>query len=847
MLYGQSSSQPSSQGASPQPSPASLFIQRLQGIKPSECDTPAHPAVSISIAPSSVSKPESAAGGYVGPMAGLEQGAALGPSMPSGVSFGEAGSNLSSPTYRPPVVARHPLFSHHAAARRQSSFSQEIASSLSFLSDPGPSGPPSPTVSDMSNLSLSAFSPASTFLSHFSAPMQNALPLDAEGAQVLNYKLGKVIGRGGFSTVRKAINMTTNEVVACKIVKRDDLSDRSGSLEKFEEEIQIWQQLPRHPSLLSLLEMHRTDSITFLFSPYMPGGSLLDVLRREGGSDKTARKWFPGVVAAVSVLHEGFPGFSGGLLHGDLKLDNFLVDSRGTVMACDFYMAKWIDKEKNTSTIPPPLNAGGMNRHSTLPSNFSRGRHPSPYQTANSHQLHRPPYDGRDDSHTPVQSQPFPSASLPYAPPELLRAPPSRASLAQDMWAVGIILHALLTSRLPFVDAFDPRLQMKILRGSWEEPPNLGREWLDCLHGCLDGDVDRRWTIRQVRESDAVMGWAEVKSRGKSRSRSRARGRGLVEGLLDGIRRDGSQPVPITSPMPRGKLENMSRSRDRCLQGDSVFPGESMQRGSFSRLSHRDDDRRTPRSRSASASRSRSSGSHQTIFTFDAPELARGLEAVDTRRGRSKQRNAPVDKSNLPISHSNLGSMYTKPQGMPHPQRMAAPVPSGSNPHSRSQSAQRGLHPQSAPAQSSGFKTSMNMGLNEPLYNRSPMPITAAIPISSSSQSRSQSRHSQSGSSPSTSRSISRARGDGNINNKWGESPTPPSVNPLVGTRWEILPERYEYGQELGAVHEEERGRDKGTRSRDTSRSQSRGRRGRPANIGNGIGGTATSSNGYVR
>jgi serine/threonine protein kinase len=448
-------------------------------------------------------------------------------------SFGVMGNELE---YTPPAASKHPLFSHHAH-RSPSVFSED--------------GPPSP-----SSVSSGAFSPASAFLSHFSSStsLKGASSPDAQGAKVLEYTLDKLIGRGGFSAVRKAIH-PTGEVFACKIVKRDDLSDTSGSLEKFEEEIRIWKTLPRHPSLLPLLEMHRTPFATFLITPYLPGGSLLDVLKREHGSEKTARKWFPGVVTAVATLHEGFEGWEGQLLHGDLKLDNFLVDHHGKVMVGDFGMAQKIN-EPMSITIPPPvahtLPTHSRRSHVKSRSQIDKGLHPIPVTS-------------------------FPSASMPYAPPELLQAPPSVPSLAQDIWALGIILHALLTGRLPFTDAFDPRLQMKILRGEWEEPPFLGREWLACLRGCLDGNRQTRWTIRQVRECDAVIGWTEVKAR--SRSRSRMRNPRLVESG-----KNASSPVAINTPRrgqsrepdpfslrPRSASTSGTNSRSRSSGAGHIF------------------------------------------------------------------------------------------------------------------------------------------------------------------------------------------------------------------------------------------------------------------------------------
>ncbi|KAJ9093818.1 hypothetical protein QFC20_007031 [Naganishia adeliensis] len=484
-------------------------------------------------------------------------------------------------------------------------------------------------------MTMSTISSSSGFTHHFGT---SSAPPDGAGAQVLGYTLGKVIGRGGFSTVRLAIDQHTGERYACRIIKRDDLSDQSGSLENFEIELEIWEEVSRvrYPRILPLLEKWRDPEgyATYLITPLMARGSLLDVIRREGGSEETARRWFPGIVEAVKALHCGWTGkdkngaeqhAQGGYLHGDLKLDNFLVGSSGEICVCDFGLAQRIgakpasagDERRGrreerriilhsreaspertvVNAVAPHLTPTGSrhpsrsrprfhspyvsttdadilhhahHQHASRPSlpafpvssqllhdrhhrsSQSRGRDPSPSPRGRRASRSRTRRGGASALPVPVQT--FPSASLPYASPELLRAPPSPPDFAQDIWALGIILHALLTSRLPFVDAFDPRLQMKIIRGDWVIPPGLGREWTECLMGCLEVDPRRRWDIETLAASDAVQGWQEAKSRSKSRSRSRARAR------------SGQRVDLSTSPTDRlgtGDVRARSRSRNR--------------------------------------------------------------------------------------------------------------------------------------------------------------------------------------------------------------------------------------------------------------------------------------------
>lgn len=520
----------------------------------------------------------------------------------------------------------HPIDGLALGPRR--SFSTGTTASASFLAAyPG----------GESHMTMSTISSSSGISHHSGTATSSTAPPDAAGSRVMGYTLGKVIGRGGFSTVRMAIDQHTGERFACRIIKRDDLSDQSGSLENFEIELEIWEEVSRvrHPRILPLLEKWRDPEgyATYLITPLMARGSLLDVIRLQGAGEETARRWFPGIVEAVKALHCGWTGTDkdgnaqtaqGGYLHGDLKLDNFLVGEHGEICVCDFGLAQRIgvksaaapderrgrkeerriilhsreaSPERSVSAL---ASLHGTPTGSRQPSR-SRPKYHSPYVSTTEVDLfhhhqhasrpslpsfpvtsqllhdHRPSRSrGRDISPSPVKGrhasrsrtrrtinpphipvQTFPSASLPYACPELLRAPPSPPDFAQDIWALGIILHALLTSRLPFVDAFDPRLQMKIIRGEWTVPPGLGDEWTECLMGCLEVDPRRRWDIETLAASDAVQGWQEAKSRSKSRSRSRARARSRSRVDLS--------PTDRMSSGSRGtdSLRARSRSRNR--------------------------------------------------------------------------------------------------------------------------------------------------------------------------------------------------------------------------------------------------------------------------------------------
>lgn len=375
-----------------------------------------------------------------------------------------------------------------------------------------PTASPSQSVSE--TMTPLAVSPAAMFLSAFT-PSQAPVPLDAEGSIVSGYALGRVVGYGAFSTIRLA-SSSSGGIVAVKIVRDGDISSKASNpavqKQRLVHEAAVWQSLS-HEHILPLFSVHHTPHTDYFFTLYCPAGSLFDILKRDGTPalpQDDAGMMFRQVVRGLRYLHESME-----LVHRDIKLENVLVDECGVCRISDFGMTMKAgerqeeddsddDEEADRLVVATTSSAFGSSGLGVVGSGVHRAasvsvaasRHSKPFLPPSHHPSLIRHARHRNSTTTNTHQTPSkpayscPPGSLPYAAPELLAPPPAGTHRlcepSQDIWALGVLLYALLTGRLPFTDWFEPRLHMKILHG---EPINRllrfqynGAQWHDrCL------------------------------------------------------------------------------------------------------------------------------------------------------------------------------------------------------------------------------------------------------------------------------------------------------------------------------------------------------------------------------
>ncbi|KAK9151691.1 hypothetical protein Syun_010000 [Stephania yunnanensis] len=245
---------------------------------------------------------------------------------------------------------------------------------------------------------------------------------------------GRTIGRGSTASVSIATDAQSGDVFAAK-------SAKLSKSEFLQREQRILSSL-NCPQIVGYIGHDETteqgQTLYNLFMEYVPGGTLTELVQKQGGSIKESeiRAHTREILRGLSYLH------SRGIAHCDIKGRNVLIGADGAAKIADFGCAKW---------------------------NYEN-------------------CDGMAMSGTPA-----------FMAPEVARE--EEQGIKADVWAVGCTVIEMITGHPPWPELEDPISAIYKIGFSDEVPKipsSISEELKDFLGKCLRRDGKERLTVDQL-------------------------------------------------------------------------------------------------------------------------------------------------------------------------------------------------------------------------------------------------------------------------------------------------------------------------------------------------------------
>ncbi len=171
------------------------------------------------------------------------------------------------------------------------------------------------------------------------------------------YRVGKLLGKGGYAECYKVVAIETEEVYAIKIIPIKSLTNTKSRF--IENEVKIHRAL-NHINIVKLIDTFETtndngEKLVVVLLELCEGGSLLDLIKKKKRmSEGETRGYLRQIITGLAYIHNQ------GIIHRDIKLGNILIGDNNIIKICDFGMAKYMSDDWDTicgtpNYIPPEV------------------------------------------------------------------------------------------------------------------------------------------------------------------------------------------------------------------------------------------------------------------------------------------------------------------------------------------------------------------------------------------------------------------------------------------------------------------------------------------------------------
>jgi hypothetical protein len=260
------------------------------------------------------------------------------------------------------------------------------------------------------------------------------------------YEIGPLIGAGGMGEVYRARDTRLGRDVAIKVLPAAVCADRDR-LRRFEQEARAAGAL-NHPNVTAVHDVGTERGQPFLVAELLDGENLRQKLARGALSPRRAAEIAAGIAHGLAAAH------AHGIVHRDLKPENLFLTRDGRSKILDFGIAK----------------------------------------------LTRPEVAGGDDAQTVTGMLQTEAGAMVgtvgYMSPEQVRG--GEIDARSDLFALGVVLHEMLSGASPFTRASHVGTLNAILEA---DPPDLPAAVPTALQGivrrCLEKDPGARFQSAQ--------------------------------------------------------------------------------------------------------------------------------------------------------------------------------------------------------------------------------------------------------------------------------------------------------------------------------------------------------------